>query len=157
MYSSGMSESVTREPSVQLVRVIWTLHRVLYQRQSPPSGESRRPLAQVEVLRLVDSRPGVSVREAAEALGMQPNNVSTLVTQLVRDGFLERRTSAHDKRYVELHPTDKMRTAGGEVDDSLHNAITEALGQLPPETSRRITAALPDLWELARTLTPASR
>ncbi|MFF5147950.1 MarR family winged helix-turn-helix transcriptional regulator [Streptomyces sp. NPDC013157] len=153
-----MSESVTRESSVQLVRVIWTLHRVLYQRQSTPGGESRRrPLAHVEVLRLVESRPGIGVREAAVALGMQPNNVSTIVTQLVRDGFLERRTSTHDKRYVELHPTDKMRTMGGEVDDSLHNAITEALGQLPPETSRRITASLPDLWELARTLTPASR
>ncbi|MBD3007599.1 MarR family winged helix-turn-helix transcriptional regulator [Streptomyces sp. 5-10] len=151
-----MSELAPQEPSVQLARVIWTLHRVLHQRQSPPSGEHRRPLAQVEVLRLVDSQPGLSVREVATVLGMQPNNVSTLVTQLARDGYLERRTSGHDKRYVELHPTDKMRTAAGEVDASLGTAIAEALRQLPPEASQRIASALPDLWELAQALTPAA-
>lgn len=137
---------------MQLIRVIWTLHRVLNQRQAPPMGETRRPLAQVEVLRLVESQPGISVRDVATTLRMQPNNVSTLVTQLTRDGYIERRTNPGDKRFVELHPTGKMHTAINEVNESLNKAIIEVLEQLPPEASERIIAAIPDLWELARTL-----
>jgi DNA-binding MarR family transcriptional regulator len=139
---------------VELVRLVWTLHRILRQRQTPPTGEIPRPPAQIEVLRLVDSRPGISVREVAGALGMRPNNVSTLVSQLSRDGFLERRIGAQDKRVVELHPTERMVAAADEVNESLHELITKALDELPPEASDRIAAALPDLWRLARTLTP---
>jgi DNA-binding MarR family transcriptional regulator len=149
-----VSERESERLPGDLVRLVWTLHRVLRQRQIPPTGQSARPLAQVEVLRLVDSRPGISVREVAAALGMQPNNVSTLVTQLTRDGFIDRRPGAHDRRFVELHPTGKMVTAAKEVDDSLSEAITEALQHLPPRTEQRISAALPELWELARALAP---
>ncbi|MFD4603078.1 MarR family winged helix-turn-helix transcriptional regulator [Streptomyces sp. NPDC058464] len=153
-----MSNQPTREAlPVELTRVVWTLHRVLQQRQSPPAGESRRPLAQVEVLRLVDSQPGISVGDVATALGMQPNNVSTLVTQLTNDGFLERRPSARDKRYVELHPTGKMRTAAGQVDASLSVVINEALEQLSPQVAERITEALPGLWDLAKALAPSQQ
>jgi DNA-binding MarR family transcriptional regulator len=147
-----------REPEQlpgDLVRLVWTLHRVLRQRQAPPSGQPVRPLAQVEVLRLVDDQPGISVREIATALSMQPNNVSTLVTQLIQDGFISRRVSSRDRRFVELHPTGKMTRAGNEVNESLNEAIADALRQLPPQAEQRISAALPELWELAHALTPA--
>ncbi len=149
-----MSEREPERLPDDLIRLAWTLHRALRQAQTPPTGQSTRPLAQVEVLRLIDSRPGISVREIATALSMQPNNVSTLVTQLTRDGFIDRRSSAHDRRFVELHPTGKMITAGDEVNESLSKAITEALQHLPAGAEQRISAALPDLWELARTLAP---
>jgi len=140
----------------ELIRLAWTLHRTLRQRQRPPTGESRRPLAQVEVLRLISSQPGISVREIGAALDMQPNNVSTLVGRLTRDGFIDRRPSPHDRRFVELHPTGKMIAAGAQVDNSLTVAITEALSRLSPQSAERITAALPDLWGLARALSPTA-
>ncbi|MFH9955810.1 MarR family winged helix-turn-helix transcriptional regulator [Streptomyces roseolus] len=149
-----MNERPAEELPLDLVRLAWTLHRALRQRQTPPSGEAARPLAQVEVLRLIDSRPGISVREIAQALGMQPSNVSTLVTYLHRDGFLERRQNPVDRRFVELHPTGKMIAAGGEVNDSLQKEIGSALAGLSPEAVARITAAVPDLWDLAAALAP---
>ncbi|MFG2592350.1 MarR family winged helix-turn-helix transcriptional regulator [Streptomyces sp. NPDC048438] len=149
-----MSERQPEQLPDDLVRLAWTLHRALRHRQTPPTGQPTRPLAQVEVLRVIDSRPGISVREIATALSMQPNNVSTLVTQLTRDGFIDRRPSAHDRRFVELHPTGKMIAAGDEVSATLNKAITEALQGLPTDAVQRISAALPDLWELARTLAP---
>ncbi|MFC9502783.1 MarR family winged helix-turn-helix transcriptional regulator [Streptomyces sp. NPDC057002] len=151
-----MSQRKSEQLPVDLVRLVWTLHRVLRRRQAPPPGESARPLAQVEVLRLVDSQPGITVREVAAALGMQPNNVSTLVTRLTRDVFIDRRHGTHDRRFVELHPTGKMLIAGGEVNESLDKAISGALRQLPPEAEQRISAALPELWELARALARTS-
>ncbi|GLV75758.1 hypothetical protein Shyhy02_37580 [Streptomyces hygroscopicus subsp. hygroscopicus] len=152
----GVSAHEPKQLPDELIRLTWTLHRTLRQRQTPPTGETRRPLAQVEVLRLISSQPGISVREIGTALGMQPNNVSTLVTRLTRAGFIERRPSTHDRRFVELHPTGKMITAGAEVDDSLTKAITEALSRLPPQSAERIAAALPDLWDLARALAPTT-
>ncbi|MET7512237.1 MarR family transcriptional regulator [Streptomyces sp. NPDC005480] len=149
-----MNERPAQELPLDLVRLTWTLHRALRQRQTPPSGEAARPLAQVEVLRLIDSRPGISVRDIAQTLGMQPNNVSTLVTHLHRDGFLERRQNPQDRRFVELHPTGKMIAAGGEVNDSLQKEIGSVLAELSPEAVERITAAVPDLWDLAAALAP---
>ncbi|MEU6349229.1 MarR family transcriptional regulator [Streptomyces sp. NPDC047072] len=154
-----MTEDVTERESEQLpadlVRLVRTLHRALRQRQTPPVGQKVRPLAQ-EVLHLVESRPGVSIREVADSLAMQPNNVSTIVTQLIRDGFIDRRPSARDRRFAELHPTEKTIGAGRAIDDSLDEVISDALLRLPPQAGQRISAALPDLWELARTIVPSA-
>ncbi|MEU6258595.1 MarR family transcriptional regulator [Streptomyces sp. NPDC047043] len=154
-----MTEDVTERESEQLpgdlVRLVRTLHRALRQRQTSPAGQRVRPLAQ-EVLQLVGSRPGVSVREVADTLAMQPNNVSTIVTQLIRDGFIDRRPSTRDRRFAELHPTEKTIAAGSDIDDSLDKAIADALLRLSPQAGQRISAALPDLWELARTIAPTT-
>lgn len=147
-----MSNYSAESLPAELVRLTWALHRALLQRQTPPAGEATRPLAQVEVLRLVASQPGISVRGVAEALRMQPNNVSTLVSRLQRDGLLERRRSEHDRRAAELHPSERSLAAGAEVNDSLHRAIGDALSHLDPAAVTRITDALPDLEELIRAL-----
>src|SRR4051812_46290319 len=49
--------------------------------------------AQVELLRLVEAQPGVGVRDAAAALHLAANTVSTLVGGLVAAGLLERRAT----------------------------------------------------------------
>ncbi|MDT0307493.1 MarR family transcriptional regulator [Streptomyces sp. DSM 44917] len=136
----------------ELSRVVWTLHRTLRQTVRPPEGEHVRPPAQVELLHLVHDRPGISVREAARALRMQPNNVSALVTLLVRDGFLERAPDPADRRAVQLRPTAKMRAGGEQVDSALHLGVAAALADLPAESRARIAAALPDLRRLAERL-----
>ncbi|MFI1379904.1 MarR family winged helix-turn-helix transcriptional regulator [Embleya sp. NPDC020886] len=136
------------EMPAELTRLVWTLHRTLRATAEPPDGQHVRPPAQVEMLQLVLDRPGISVREAAAALRMIPNNVSNLVTLLVRDGLLERRPAPSDRRLVELHPTPEMLTGGRQVRSGMASRIAEALADLPPESIERIRAALPDLWSL---------
>lgn len=113
-----------------------------------------RPQAQVELLQLVSAQPGVSVREAAEALRMRPNNVSSLVSILVRDGFLRREPAPADRRIVRLKPTAKMRKAGAWVDSELRRDVAAALDELPAAAAKRIRAAVPDLWALVQRLAP---
>ena len=137
-----------------LTRMIWTLHRVLRQTQETPEGEHSRPPAQVELLRLVESQPGISVREVAEILRMQANNVSTLVSLLVRDGYLDRRPDPGDRRTVQLHPTEKMRLVSEEISRGLHKGVSHALEQLSPQAYERVAAAMPHLWELTGLLAP---
>ncbi|MEU3010161.1 MarR family winged helix-turn-helix transcriptional regulator [Nocardia asteroides] len=135
-----------------LTRTMWALNRALRQSQGSPQGENPRPLAQVEVLKLVDSKPGITVREIAETLHMQANNVSTLISSLTKDGFLERRTDPADGRVVQLHPTPKMLAASTELAERLDAGVSGALTQLSEQAQARIAAALPDLRALAAAL-----
>ncbi|MFF3599730.1 MarR family winged helix-turn-helix transcriptional regulator [Kitasatospora indigofera] len=144
----------TRDVPAELTRLVWTLHRVLNQAGRPPAGEQVRPPAQVELLQLVRDEPGISVRDAAEALHMQPHNVSTLVTLLVRDGLLDRTPHPDDRRTAQLRPTRATLDAGRQIDSNLHLGVANALADLPAESLERISAALPDLWQLAEQLTP---
>lgn len=138
----------------ELVSLVWTLHRTLLRATKPPEGQEVRPQAQVELLQLVSAQPGVSVREAAEALRMRPNNVSSLVSILVRDGFLRREPAPADRRIVRLKPTAKMRKAGAWVDSELRRDVAAALDELPAAAAKRIRAAVPDLWALVQRLAP---
>jgi len=137
-----------------LTRIVWTLHRRLLQGQKTPAGENVRPPAQVELLRLVADEPGITVRQAAAALRMQPHNVSTLVTRLVNDGYFDRVPDPADRRHIQLFPTTKMLATTAESRAGLYAGVSAALNELPPESANRIAQALPDLWLLAERLAP---
>ncbi|WP_063005817.1 MarR family winged helix-turn-helix transcriptional regulator [Nocardia salmonicida] len=147
-----MTTSRRDDLPADVTRTTWTLHRALRQSQGSPRGENPRPLAQVEVLKLVDSRPGITIREISEELHMQANNVSTLVSNLVKDGFMERHTDPEDRRVVKLHPTPKMLAASTELADRLDAGVSDALATLSEKARARIAAALPDLRTLAEAL-----
>lgn len=135
-----------------LASLVWTLQRTLLKARKPPEGQRVRPRAQVELLQLVTDQPGISVREAAETLRMQPNNVSSLVSVLVNDGFLQRVADPADRRLIRLQPTEQMHRARSYVDTELHNDIAAALAELPAASAKRIRAAIPDLWALVEKL-----
>ncbi|MFB6958196.1 MarR family winged helix-turn-helix transcriptional regulator [Streptomyces sp. NPDC056309] len=88
-----------------LVAVLPTLNRTLERRVVRDFPHPTLPEGQLALLRLAEERAGITVREAADALLMKPNNVSALVAQLTELGLLERRRDAVDKRIAHLHPT----------------------------------------------------
>ncbi|MGQ4444828.1 MarR family winged helix-turn-helix transcriptional regulator, partial [Streptomyces violaceoruber] len=81
------------------------LHRALDRQVTARYPHPKPPEGQLALLRYVAQHEGVTVREAAEALLMKPNNVSALVSQLVEQGDLERRRDSADKRVAHLHLT----------------------------------------------------
>ena len=66
-----------------------------------------RPLSNgvLEILRVIESHPGITVAEVASRLGRQFSNVSVQLRELVAAGLVTRTRDAADKRYVVLHPT----------------------------------------------------
>ncbi|GED84252.1 MarR family winged helix-turn-helix transcriptional regulator [Streptomyces sp. NPDC091412] len=88
-----------------LVAVLPVLNRVLERRVAQDFPYPTLPEGQLTLLRLVEERAGITVRDAADALLMKSNNVSALVSQLTELGLLERRRDAVDKRVAHLHPT----------------------------------------------------
>ena len=71
-------------------------------RAGRPEELSQLTGSQLELVRLLRRRPGISVNEVAHELNLAPNTVSTLVRQLVDAGFVVRRCQEADRRVARL-------------------------------------------------------
>jgi DNA-binding MarR family transcriptional regulator len=105
--------------------------------------------AQIDLVRLVRRRPGLSVGEAADSLRLAANTVSTLVGQLTDSGLLLRTPDASDRRVARLELTDDMQQKVGAFRDRRISMLAAAMEGLPP---RRVESAVEVLRLLAERL-----
>jgi DNA-binding MarR family transcriptional regulator len=105
--------------------------------------------AQIELVRLVKRRPGVSVAQAAEELRLAPNTVSTLVRQLTDSGLLLRRIDPADRRVARLGLTPGMQRKVDAFSDRRIATLSAAIDQLPASDQRRLADTLRVLERLA--------
>src|SRR6185295_812510 len=89
--------------------------------------------SQVELLRLVEAQPGVGVRDAATALHLAPNTISTLVRGLVGDDLLARSADPDDGRAARLSLTATARRRLRRSRDERDRLLADALGRLEDE------------------------
>lgn len=151
------SEEEVQEIAAGLAPILPLLIRAIERRLDREFAHPKPPETHLSLMRLVVERDGVTVREAAEALQMKPNNVSSLVSLLVAEGELARVQDAHDKRVAHLHATDLARERLAEVDGLMTAYTREALAHLPAEHVAAIGRAVPGLGALAARLRePAS-
>jgi DNA-binding MarR family transcriptional regulator len=112
--------------------------------------------AQLELVRLVRRRPGVSVADAAQELGLAANTVSTLVRALTDTDLLVRRVDPADRRIARL---ELSRAISSKVDawrDRRVVALAEAIGHLSLDEQEHLSAALPLLARVADRLETAA-
>jgi DNA-binding MarR family transcriptional regulator len=131
------------------------LNRALDRRVGQDFAQPKPREAQLALLRFVAQREGATVREAAEALLMRPNNVSALVSQLTERGLLERRQDAADKRIAHLYATARAQRELAEVRHLQDRHIARALQCLTEGEQDALGSALGALNSLARHLHPA--
>lgn len=150
----------TEQLADEVVDAVRLLSRAVGSQQpaaTPPAFEKLRP-RHLQVLRLLAAQPGLSVRVAAETLSMRPHNLSTLLTDLVGAGLVERRGDPRDRRIARLYLCEEARAQVEGVERGLHDAVVGALGRLTDVDQGRIRAALPALLRLvtglADTATP---
>lgn len=67
------------------------------------------------ILRLLAYAPGLSQREVADRLGLQPSRVVALTDALEASGLVRRNRSAQDRRLYELRLTDEGRARYGRL------------------------------------------
>jgi DNA-binding MarR family transcriptional regulator len=111
--------------------------------------------AQLELVRLVRRRPGVSVAEAAHELGLAANTVSTLVRQLTDAGLIVRQVDQSDRRIARL---ELSRPISSKVDawrDRRVVALAYAIGHLSADEQERLSAAVALLAAVADQLESA--
>jgi DNA-binding MarR family transcriptional regulator len=108
--------------------------------------------AQIELLRLVEAKPGVGVRDAAVTLHLAPNTVSTLVRGLVGDDLLARTADPDDGRAARLALTETARRRLRRWRDERGRLLAGALHRLTEEDRAALEASLPALERLLAAL-----
>lgn len=108
--SAVAASGASREEAAELLAAISAVRRT--SRRAVRHAWATEPLstAQGELLRLIASRPGICVADAAHELRLAPNTVSTLVGRLAGQDLLRRERSLPDSRSVRL--TITMSIAG---------------------------------------------
>jgi DNA-binding MarR family transcriptional regulator len=149
--SSASAQEIDRV-AADLLLCLPALHRAVDRRISQDVPHPKPPEAQLALLWHVQAHEGVTVREAAEALMMKPNNVSALVSQLTQQGELERRQDASDKRIAHLYLTDLARARIAEVEQLMSGHLGDALRALTDGERRALGAATGALHALTRHL-----
>ncbi|MEU6525285.1 MarR family transcriptional regulator [Streptomyces sp. NPDC046924] len=157
MSSSSAPEQRVAHVSSELAACLPALHRALDRRVASEYPHPKPPEGQLALLRFVARREGATVREAAEALLMKPNNVSTLVSQLTERGELERRQDGADKRIARLHLTESSRRRIAEVSALEQSHLGRALQSLTEGELDALGSAVGALKALTRHLHPADR
>jgi len=111
--------------------------------------------AQIELVRLVRRRPGLSVAEAAAELGLAPNTVSTLVGQLAEADVLTRLIDPQDRRVARLTLTTHARERVERWRDQRASATAGAIADLDSSQRAELERAVPIIARLAAALAPA--
>jgi DNA-binding MarR family transcriptional regulator len=105
--------------------------------------------SQVDLVRLVLRRPGVSVTQAAEELRLAGNTVSTLVRQLTDAGLLIRRADNSDRRVARLDLSAAMQRKVAAFRDRRVAMLSAAMAQLSSSDQHRLAGAIEVLGTLA--------
>ncbi|BBZ56880.1 MULTISPECIES: MarR family winged helix-turn-helix transcriptional regulator [Mycolicibacterium] len=108
--------------------------------------------SQAELLRLVGRQPGISVREAAQELGLAANTASTLVSKLAADNLLVRSVDPDDRRIGRLRLTAPAQQLADETRAARRAALDVVLKQLSTEQIDNLTKGLAVLAEMTRML-----
>ncbi|HEY9244448.1 MAG TPA: MarR family winged helix-turn-helix transcriptional regulator [Streptosporangiaceae bacterium] len=142
-------QAAARELAVVLHDLGWLLPRTVglaAARQEP------LPASELEVMRLLVRRPGLSVNDVARELGLQPSNASTAIRLLIARGTLERRQDRADARVARLYPTAAAYAARDRREQSWGEQLAGVLAGLPAADREQLAAALPALRRLAARL-----
>jgi DNA-binding MarR family transcriptional regulator len=125
---------------------------------------ARRPVelsnltgSQLDLVRVIRRRPGVSVNEAAEELQLAPNTVSTLVRQLTDQNTVIRRADPTDRRVARLDLTPTMGRKVAAFRDRRLSTLVAAMTRLSVRDQRRLAYAAELLDHLAVELLEAER
>jgi DNA-binding MarR family transcriptional regulator len=129
--------------------IAWLLPRTLGR---APSPARLLPRSELEVMRLLTNRPGLSVNETAAELEIQPPNVSTAVRSLVEKGLLERCPNPADRRSVELHPTPQALSDRADQEQAWGQALEAVMDGLETRDRTRLTETAAALSALADAL-----
>lgn len=145
---AGAGERAKTE-AAELLAALGAVQRVARRTVRGAAAAEPLPPARSELLRLTARRPGISVAEAAQELGLAPNSVSTMVSKLAADGLLSRGRVAADGRSVRLSVTDKGTARIRQWRDIRVELAGRALERLGATERRAIGAAVPALARLA--------
>jgi len=136
-------------PADELLSAMAALRRSARLRARRPVELSALTGSQLDLVRLVRRRPGLSVTQAAEELRLAPNSVSTLVRQLTDAGLLVRTCDDRDRRVARLELSVEMDEKVGAFRDRRIAMLSDGIARLSSRDRRRLDESILVLRQLA--------
>ena len=127
-----------REAALSLVETSRLLRAVVEQRLKP-HGMTR---AQWVILIWLDRQPGLSQKELAELVEVEPITVARLIDRLEARGLVERRADRSDRRVWRLHLTEAATPVLAEVAEVRSDLYRLATAGVEPASLAILTEAL---------------
>ncbi len=147
-----MPQTTFDDTAAGLIGVLGPLQRTLRKRAREDWPLEPLATAQVDLLRTVRRRSGISVGEAAAELRVAPNTASTLANQLVAAGLVRREPDPHDGRTVRLVLTPAAERRVAAWHDRRQQVLGVALARLSPDERAAVAAAVGPLHQLLESL-----
>lgn len=113
-----------------LIHSVARLLRIEADKRARRRGMTR---AQWVMLIWLDRRPGLSQKELAELLEVEPISVARLVDRLEARGLVERRADPADRRVWRLHPSPAAKGELGEIARQRAEIVELTSARLDPE------------------------
>lgn len=139
-----MNISTTEKLFHQLHYCMNLLHRG-HGPHGPHGGRGGAHRGQGRVLAMLADRDGLSPRDLAALLRVQPPSLSELLDKLSRDGSIERRRHEEDQRMSSVFLTEKGRAMVNEVRQARKDAAETTLAGLTAEEQENLSALLDKL------------
>jgi DNA-binding MarR family transcriptional regulator len=151
-YRMPRNPVATEYTAADLLATLGPLQRVLRKRARDDWPLEPLASAQVDLLRAVRLRSGITVGEAAADLHIAPNTASTLARQLVAAGLLAREPHPADRRAVRLVLTPAAERRMAAWHDRRQQVLDGALHRLSPADRAAVAAAVGPLRQLLEAL-----
>ncbi len=148
----GLGASGPAALAADLQAILGSIRRSWRRQAGRPAELSSLTGAQLDLVRVVRRRPGLSITEAAEDLMVAPNTVSTLVSQLSEPGLLVRRVDESDRRVARLELSTGISRQADAWRDRRVVALGDAIGRLSAADQRRLADAVRVLTAVAEHL-----
>jgi DNA-binding MarR family transcriptional regulator len=142
-----------RQNSERSVRVWFRLIR-LEARMQAAIGEKLRAIGvsipQCDVLTTLTEQEGVSQQELAKRLYVTKGNISGLIDRLVEAGFVERRSTASDRRQHAIYLTKAGRQIAEKAIAVQHRWIASTFGRMADPDLEALETQLIALRDMVR-------
>lgn len=90
----------------------------------------------------IGRKPGISVKELADILHVDKSGVSRSVEELVQTGFVERRPSKDDRRFVTLNLLPKGQERFEIIEHDMYLKFKDVFEQIAPDKQEQVIEAL---------------
>jgi len=137
---------------IALTDAITQLRRVLRRGIREDISWESLPMAQVELMQLVEESPGLRASEVGTRLRLATSTVSTLVSQMTTAGLLLRSSDPSDRRasHLELTAAGRERLDGWR--EAHERLLSAAFRRLRSSHQRALVSAVPALVALTESL-----
>ena len=94
------------------------------------------------VLVEIGRKANISVKELAEILRLDKSGISRTVEELVQKGYVERKPSKEDRRYVVLNLTDKGSERFNKIEHDMDQIFKNILDKIPEDKRSQVIESL---------------